>query len=121
MIKVSNKRHKAVDFWIYIARTLAITGWLLFICAMLISYYAAPETDFGIYRYLDIGVRTFWLTPLTGYFYLVLLSSALSSYFCLVIENYRSRRKTDNTYFNMFLLMLIAVAWLSYILVDVRG
>lgn len=107
------------DIWIYIARGLATAGWLLFIFAFIMSYYAAPEANYGMYRYHNIEVRQFWLTPLTGYLYLILWFSALSSYACLLIDRYRSRRKTDSKHFNLILLLLISVAWISYILIKI--
>ena len=40
---MANERRKAPDIWIYVSRFLAIFGWCLFIVAMVISHYAAPE------------------------------------------------------------------------------
>ena len=100
-------------------RFLAIVGWGLFIFALIVSYYAAPESDYGILRYHDIEIRKFWLTPLTGYLYIVLWLSALSSYFCLILDKYRSRRKSDSKHFNILLLLIITIAWVSFILVQI--
>jgi hypothetical protein len=72
--------------------------------------HAAPDVNDGILRYHNIEIRKLWLTPLTGYLYIVLLLSALSSYFCLIIDNYRSRRKNDGKYFNILLLLVITIA-----------
>ena len=119
MNDLQENRRKAPDIWIYVARTLAIGGWLLFIVAFIVSYYAAPEVEYGMYRYHGLEVRKFWLTPLTGYLYIILWVSALSSYLCLIIEKYRSRRKTDSKNFNLLLLMIVSVAWITYILIKV--
>ncbi|TWX73762.1 hypothetical protein [Colwellia sp. C1TZA3] len=115
----SKERRNAADLWTYILRVLTIAGWGLFIFALLLSYYAAPDTDYGILRYHNIEIRKFWLTPLTGYLYIVLWLSALSSYCCLILNNYRSRRKNDGKYFNSLLLLVITIAWVSFILVQV--
>ena len=108
------------DVWVYITRTLAILGWLAFTLALLVSSYAAPETNYGLDRYHHEDIRSFWLTPLTGYLYIILWTSALSSYLCLLIDHFRNRRKSDNKHFNLILLMLISIAWLSYILIDLK-
>ena len=120
MKKIIKNRRKSPDIWIYIARILAVSGWLLFIAAFIVSYYAAPEKEFGLYRYHGIEVRDFWLTQLTGYLYAVLWASGLSSYGCLIIEKYRSRRKSDSKNFNLFLLILICIAWICYLLIEVK-
>ncbi len=116
---LKKERRNAADIWTYIVRTLAIIGWGLFAFALIMSYFAAPEVDYGYLRFRDIEIRKFWLTPLTGYLYIVLWLSALSSYFCLILDNYRSRRKSDGTHFNILLLLVITIAWVSFILVQI--
>ncbi len=114
-----NERRNAADVWTYILRVLAVVGWILFIFALYVSYYAAPESDYGLLRYHDIEIRKFWLAPLTGYLYIILWLSALSSYFCLILDKYRSRRKSDNMHFNHLLLLVVTIAWVSFILVQI--
>jgi len=114
-----NERRNAADLWTYILRVLAIVGWGLFVFALIVSYYAAPDSDYGILRYHNIEIRKFWLTPLTGYLYIILWLSALSSYFCLILDKYRSRRKSDGKHFNSLLLLVITIAWVSFILVQI--
>ena len=119
MKNTRKERRNAADLWTYLLRVLAIVGWGLFVFALIVSYYAAPESDYGLLRYHDIEIRTFWLAPLTGYLYIVLWLSALSSYFCLILDKYRSRRKNDSKHFNILLLLVITIAWVSFILVQI--
>ena len=119
MKNTRKERRRAADLWTYLLRILAILGWGLFVFALIVSYYAAPESDYGLLRYHDIEIRKFWLTPLTGYLYIVLWLSALSSYFCLILDKYRSRRKSDSKHFNILLLLAITIAWVSFILVQI--
>ena len=37
------ERRNAADVWTYVVRTLAVIGWVLFVFALFVSYYAAPE------------------------------------------------------------------------------
>ena len=119
MENTRKERRGAADLWTYLLRILAILGWGLFVFALIVSYYAAPDSDYGLLRYHDIEIRKFWLTPLTGYLYIVLWLSALSSYFCLILDKYRSRRKSDSKHFNILLLLAITIAWVSFILVQI--
>lgn len=119
MENTRKERRGAADLWTYLLRILAILGWGLFVFALIVSYYAAPDSDYGLLRYHDIEIRKFWLTPLTGYLYIVLWLSALSSYFCLILDKYRSRRKSDSKHFNILLLLVITIAWVSFILVQI--
>ncbi|MEW6991569.1 hypothetical protein AADZ91_12870 [Colwelliaceae bacterium 6441] len=109
------ERRISEDFWLKTIRYLAIFAWGLFTIALVLSYYAAPETDYGVLRYHNISIRKFWLTPLTGYLYVLLWLSALLSYLALIVHKYRSRRKTDNKQFNVVLLLIISVAWVVYL------
>ncbi|MBA6232899.1 MULTISPECIES: hypothetical protein [unclassified Colwellia] len=120
MVLATKNRRKSADIGVVLTRVLALSGWGLFIFAIVMSYFAAPEQDYGLLRYRDIEIRQFWLTPLTGYLYIVLWISALCSYFCLVLDHYRSRRKQDSKHFNLVLLLTITVAWVVYILVKLN-
>ena len=51
---------------VMLKKILVIISWLLFLVALIMSYYAAPDKDYGVLRYYDIEIRQFWLTPLTG-------------------------------------------------------
>ncbi len=111
-----DERRKNRDIWKVIAQILALGGWLFFIVALLVSYYAAPEQSYGYMRYKAIDTRDSWLIPMTGYLYLILWFSALSSYLSLTIDKFRKRRVTDNTRFNAVLLLVISIAWSAYII-----
>ncbi|MEH6385058.1 MAG: hypothetical protein V7780_10660 [Colwellia sp.] len=120
MVLATKNRRRSTDIGVVLTRVLALSGWALFIFAIVMSYFAAPDQDYGLLRYRDIEIRQFWLTPLTGYLYVVLWVSALCSYFCLVLDHYRSRRKQDSKHFNLVLLLTITVAWVVYILVKLN-
>jgi hypothetical protein len=110
------ERRMSNDFWFYSARVLAVVSWGMFIFAIAMSFYAAPEKSYGVVRYHDLEIRQFWLTPLTGYLYLVIWFSAAGSYASMLIEKYRGRRQNDNTHYNLYFLLIINLIWLSVIL-----
>jgi len=121
MKEAFEERRKSSDIWIKATRILAILGWLVFIIALFVSYYAAPDKDFGVLRYHQITIRKFWLTPLTGYLYILLWLSAFFSYLCIIINKYRTRRATDDKQFNFMLLFLVSIAWVIYIVFQIMG
>lgn len=110
------ERRKSADFWFYLARVLTLCSWLAFLAALIISYFVAPETNYGVLRYHNIEIRQFWLTPLTGYLYLVIWFSAAGSYAATLIDKYRSRRVQDNPHHNLYFLLVVNLIWLSVIL-----
>lgn len=110
------ERRHIKDNWHYGKSILMIMSWLSFLFALIMSFYAAPEHEYGVTRYYGIEVRHFWLTPLTGYLYIALWFSALASYLALMIRKYRSRRNTDNTAYNQVFLLIVNLVWLIYIL-----
>ena len=114
------ERRKGHDSLIYVSRALAIGGWLLFIVAFVLSYKAAPEKSYALYRYNNIEVREYWLTSLIPYLYAVLWGSALASFASIFITKFRNRRATDNRYYNSILLILVVMVWLMYVFSDIN-
>ena len=114
--KANIERRVSEDTWFYVAKILAIAAWLMFLFAVVVSFYAAPEKNYGMLRFHDIEIRRFWLTPLTGYLYLVLWFSALASYFSLMIDKYRCRRHLDNPHVHLYILLAVNLFWLIVIL-----
>ena len=108
-------RRKSKDLVIYIARILSILSWILFLIALVVSYYAAPEHDWGWLRYKEIEIRDYWATPLTGYLYIMLWVAAFCSYVVIMISHFRERRASDDKHYNSILLFVITCAWLVYL------
>lgn len=113
-------RRKSTDFWYYTKTVLTLSSWLLFLIALVMSYYAAPDKDYGVLRYYDIEIRQFWLTPLTGYLYLLLWFSAMGSYIALMTEKYRCRRISDNPNYSLLFLLIVNISWLVYLIVQAQ-
>jgi len=111
------ERRKTTDVWSYIQSSLAVASWLIFLIALVMSYYAAPDKDYGLLRYYNVEIRQLWLTPLTRYLYIFLWLSALGSYFALITDKYRSRRRNDNPHYHLIFLLAVNIFWLVYILV----
>ncbi|MGJ8692364.1 MAG: hypothetical protein ACSHW0_07770 [Thalassotalea sp.] len=116
MVQVTKNRRKAPDKWVYLSRVLAVLSWILFIIALVVSFYAAPEEKYGLMLYKDITTRDTWLKPLTNYLYLILWFSAFASFSCLLVTKYRSRRNTDSKQFNMVMMLITITAWVVYLL-----
>jgi uncharacterized membrane protein len=114
--KTTEERRKSPDFWFYLARVLAVVSWLMFIFALVMSFYAAPEKSYGVVRYHNLEIRQFWLTPLTGYLYLVIWFSGAGSYASMLVEKYRSRRQFDQKNYHLYFLLIVNLIWLSVIL-----
>ena len=116
MVEVTENRRKSADKLVYTARTLAVLSWVFFIVALVVSYYAAPEESYGLLMNKDIEIREHWVKPLTNYLYLVLWLSAFLSAVSFILTRFRSRRKEDSRQFNLVLLIVTIIAWISYIL-----
>lgn len=118
--KIIKERRRSPDKWVYISRLFAVISWLLFIIALIVSFYAAPEENYGYLRYGDIAIRDYWIKPLANYLYITLWLSAFFSFVCLIITNYRSRRHLDSKKFNLVLLIITSAAWLTYLYVQIN-
>lgn len=114
------ERRRAPDFLVYFTRALVLVSWATFIVALIISFYAAPEESYGLLAHHNIAVRETWLMPLTNYLYAILWFSAAASFFCLVLTQFRSRRKDDSKQFNLVLLLITVFSWVIYIFISTR-
>ena len=54
MVSQESERRKSEDFWLKAIRYSSLFAWGLFTIALVISYYAAPETEYGVLRYHNI-------------------------------------------------------------------
>ena len=50
MILELKNRRSSTDIGVVLTRILALSGWVLFIFAIGMSYYAAPDQDYGLLR-----------------------------------------------------------------------
>ena len=110
-----NEQRQGKDKWIVTFQWLSLIGWVAFIVALIISFFAAPEKTYGITRYRGVVVRDYWSSPLTDYLYLLLWCTALFSFVSIILSHYRTRRATDNKYYNLLLLLVISLVWVLYI------
>jgi len=113
-----NERRKDKDIWVVIFQRLSLIGWVAFIFALILSFFAAPEKTYGITRYHNITVKDYWSSPLTDYLYILLWFTALFSLASIIASHFRTRRSTDNKYYNLLLLMVICIAWVVYITIN---
>lgn len=116
MVKLTTNRRKSPDKWVYLLRLLSVLSWLGFIVALILSYYAAPDDSYGLLLNKNIPIREHWLQPLTNYLYLVLWLSAVLSFICFSLTKFRSRRHDDSKQFNLILLIITIIAWITYII-----
>jgi len=115
------ERRNKSDFWLIASRVLAVGGWLFFIVALVVSFYAAPEVQYGFVRFHGIEVRKTWQPQLTYYLYMILWFNAISSIIAIAINHFRTRRASDvNSDFNLILLLFISIAWGLYIYFDIK-
>ena len=112
-------RRQGPDKWILVFRALSIIAWILFIIAMVVSHYAAPEQNYGVVRFYRLDVPRVWQKPMTGYLYTILSFCALMSFVCIIINHFRSRRTQDLAFYNLFLLLTITIAWVIYLIFNV--
>lgn len=102
----SGERRQAADRWSYLLKGLASVSWCFFCIALIVSYNA---------DHVFVNEHSS-LMFLANNLYVVLWISAFTSYLCLIIAKYRSRRKRDSKHIHVIMLLVCAFIWSSYIL-----
>lgn len=111
----SRLKRKTMVFWFYVGRGLSVFCWLLLLVAIVISFYAAPEKNYGLLRHHQIDVRNLWQFPLTQYLMMTLMISSVLCIAALYIRKFQSRLATHNPQYNLFILLIINGIWLVFI------
>ena len=116
--RISDKqreRRKGPDKWVYVIRTIGITGWCLMVGALLIVDRARPQSDAFIdkefFNRMDIPIvlRTSWDQDLARYIFYLMILGCFLSVTGLVINIRRSRRKDDGYKTYLFMLAFLSV------------
>lgn len=94
---------------------LAISGWFLFLLAMVLAHYARPEMDTGLVRYWGIEIRDEWHPTLTACLQYFLTLAALLSGLSLALNRLRLRRRSDHLHINIVLLLIGCLSLLLYL------
>ncbi|WP_018691665.1 hypothetical protein [Algicola sagamiensis] len=93
-----------------VIRALTLTAWGLFILSLVIFHYARPELEWGILRYFDIPVRTFWLISLLTWLKVVLLACVAFSCYAIYL-NYQAG--ANHFRFNLYLLATVSIVFFT--------
>ncbi|KKO46452.1 hypothetical protein WG68_03770 [Arsukibacterium ikkense] len=109
------ERREGPDLLCRAFKYLAITAWLLFFVALVVSHYARPEMDSGLVRYLGLDIRDYWRPRLTFWLVYLLWGCVLVSVASLLLNRLRLKRRGDHLHFNIILLLLSASGMLFYI------
>ena len=92
--------------------TLSILGWLIFIAALVIYDYAKPETGTMFSEWIDVDLRSTWVTNLVGlYLFLMGLGLVVSVIACVLNVWLHSRGRT-HIWVNTLILGLASISGL---------
>lgn len=103
-------RRKGPDPWSRSLRYLALTGWLLLVCAIFILDSAKPEVETFFERVYDIRLHQQWDMDLAQYLLWLMTLGLLLSIVGLVINARRIRRSTDQWRLSLVFLGIISLA-----------
>lgn len=92
-----------------------IVAWLSFLASLYVFHYARPEIDVGLYHYLGLPTRTYWLAPLTNWLAILLTATVCFAMATFYLHKKRARRAYDHLGLNLFILMICAVGGLVWV------
>lgn len=94
---------------------LTLGSWCLFLLALIIFHYARPEVHYGLYDYHEIAIRDHWDKTYLPWYLGLLWGCVAITVIDIVLRWKRSRRRGDNRFYHlMVLLLMLAAALGSY-------
>ncbi|WMC11883.1 hypothetical protein PU634_05820 [Oceanimonas pelagia] len=89
-------------------------GWTLYILLLILFHYGRPEQHYGYLRYLEVEVRTGWLTLPTLWFHLGIWGALGLAVTTFTLVHLKGRRHSQ--YLKVYLVMLAAAALFTLLL-----
>ncbi|MGP7734135.1 hypothetical protein [Oceanimonas smirnovii] len=93
---------------------LTAGGWTLYILLLVLFHYARPEQQYGYMRYLEVEVRTGWLTLPALWFHLGIWGALGLAVTTFTLVHLKGRRQSQ--YLKVYLAMLGAAAIFTLLL-----
>ncbi|OYD25206.1 hypothetical protein [Oceanimonas baumannii] len=93
---------------------LTAGGWTLYALLLILFHYGRPEQQYGYMRYLEVEVRTGWLTLPALWFHLGVWGALGLAVTTLTLVHLKGRRQSQ--YLKTYLAMLAATAVLTLLL-----
>ena len=112
---IKTERRKGPDWLCHLFKWLALSAWLIFAVALVLSHYASPELNTGLVRYWELDIRDYWHPILTVWLIYLLWGCITLSVVSLSINRLRMNRNTDHLYINIVLLVATATGLLWYV------
>lgn len=107
-------RRKGPDWVVKSFHWLSLLGWVVLVIALGLSHLAKPEMRTGLTDYWQIELRQYWEPALTGQLVYLLWACCVTSLCSLLLNQLRLRRAGDRRRYNTLLLLLVALAALSF-------
>ncbi|PSJ46929.1 hypothetical protein [Zobellella taiwanensis] len=93
---------------------LTIGGWTLYVLLLILFHYGRPERRFGYLSYLEVEVRTHWLTLPTLWFHLGIWGALGLAVTTFTLVHLKGRRHSQ--YLKVYLVMLASAAVFTLLL-----
>lgn len=111
----SNRRKSSRenDLLYKIMIVINVSGWFVFIAALMVFHNARPEFISGVQEFWGVNGRREW-APELSYYLVALLSTCVAiSLSVLLLKRKRNRREKDHFGINGYVLLVIASASLA--------
>lgn len=106
-------RRKGPDFLINIVNFASIVTWILFILALISFHYAKPELETLITRAYQLELRERWIETYLRMMQICLLVCGGLSITALILQQKRTRRRSDTFRYHFIISGLLACTGLA--------
>lgn len=108
-------RREGPDWLSKLVNICNVSSWGIFVVSLAIFHYARPELNNIILEFHNIPIREHWVQQYKSYLYVTLYVSVFLSALTIVVNQLRSKRKTDHQRYNVVFLLVVVVAFIAVI------
>ncbi|WP_375057900.1 hypothetical protein [Zobellella sp. DQSA1] len=93
---------------------MTLGGWALYILLLILFHYGRPEQEFGYLRYLEVEVRTHWLSLPTFWFHMGIWGALGLAVTTFTLVHRKGHRHSQ--FLKVYLVMLASAAVFTLLL-----
>ncbi|PSJ45682.1 hypothetical protein C7H85_09875 [Zobellella endophytica] len=93
---------------------MTLGGWVLYVLLLVLFHYGRPEQEFGYLKYLEVDVRTTWLSLPTYWFHVGIWGALGLAVTAFTLVHLKGRRHSQ--FLKVYLVMLASAAILTLLL-----
>ena len=117
---VDRRQRRKPDLWMRLLQISNVSAWIALLGFQCLWWIAKPEMNTGVVRYHQLEMRTEWMHSVLPWMPVALIGCIALSVSAALLTRYRSRRRQDGKYRNLWLLLVLIAFSVVFYWTEIR-